>query len=114
MPHDILLDIVFNLKILTFRKEDHVMEVKDNIDSIYFIEEGIIDVVTYFEMNEFVIDRLGPGSVINYRAFFLLDQMYVNLKALTEVKILALPLKTLLGLVQKYGERNPSSSISPS
>lgn len=50
-------------------------------------------------MNVFVIDKLGPGSAINYRALFLKDQMYVNIKAVDDVKILVLDLKTLMDLV---------------
>ena len=74
------------------------------IDSIYFIEEGKVIVETEFELNKFVLDKLGPGSIINYRAVFLKDQMFVNKKALTEVKILVMSLDTLLGLVQKHSE----------
>ena len=43
------------------------------INSIYFVEEGIVEVITEFENNEFVLDKLGPGSAINYRAVFLKD-----------------------------------------
>ena len=60
------------------------------IDSIYFVEQGTVEVTSEFEANEFIIDKLGPGSAINYRAVFLKDQMYVNMTAATEVKILVL------------------------
>ena len=43
--------------------------------------------------------------MINYRAVFLRDQMYVDMKALTEVKILKLNLETLMALVAKHGEQ---------
>ena len=48
---------------------------KDDIDSIYFMEEGIVQVSSEFEKNEFIIDMLGPGSIINQRAVFLGEQM---------------------------------------
>ena len=47
---------------------------------------------------------LGPGSIINYRSVFLKDQMYVDLNAITDVKILTLDLETLMQLVNKHGE----------
>ena len=53
---------------------------------------------TSFDGNVFRIDTLGPGTVINYRSVFLRDQMYVELKAVTEVKMLDLTLETLLAL----------------
>ena len=79
-----------------------VLEIEDEIDSIYFVEEGIVNVVTEFENNEFLLDKLGPGSAINYRAFFLKDQMYVNMEAATEVKILILPYQRLIEMVNKH------------
>ena len=51
------------------------LRVGDEIDKIYFIEEGKVEVYTEFEGNRFLIDTLGPGSVINYRAVFLKDLM---------------------------------------
>lgn len=47
------------------------------IDSIYFIEEGKVEVSTEFEGFNFVIDVLHPGTAINYRSVFLRDNMYV-------------------------------------
>ena len=42
-----------------------LLKVGDEIDKIIFVERGQIEVYTEFEGNEFVIDRLGPGAVIN-------------------------------------------------
>lgn len=52
----------------------------------------------WFDGNEFRIDTLGPGTVINYRSVFLRESMYVEMRAITEVKMLDLPLETLLAL----------------
>lgn len=111
VPIDILYDILFNMKIMKFEKDQDVLDIKSDIDSIYFIEEGIIEVSCMFDKNEnnFVIEKLGPGSFLNHRAVFLSDIMYVNLKTVTEVKILALSLKKLQKLVTKYGEMNSNS-----
>ena len=81
-----------------------ILDDKDDIDSIYFMEEGIVQVSSEFEKNEFIIDMLGPGSIINQRAVFLGEQMQVSVKALTDCKILSLSLKKLLELVAKHGE----------
>jgi CRP-like cAMP-binding protein len=34
-------------------------------DKIIFVEKGQVEVYTEFEGNEFLIERLGPGAVIN-------------------------------------------------
>ena len=79
VPIDILYELIFSLDEKIFEKDDTVLEKESQIDSIYFVEDGIIDVITEFEDNQFLLDKLGPGSVINYRAVFLNDEMYVNM-----------------------------------
>ena len=105
---DIVFDIVFSLEQKFFDKDQMILAQNSNIKEIYFIEEGEVQVETEFDFNPFVIDKLGPGSVINYRAVFLKDEMYVNIKALTEVKVLSLPFETLMTLVAKHGEQSGS------
>ena len=50
-----------------------VLACQSDIKSLMIIEEGVVQVETEFEKNEFIIDLLGQGSVINYRAIFLND-----------------------------------------
>ena len=90
VPNDILFDLIFSLKSISIDKDQPVLNVFDPVNSIYFIEEGTVEVWTSFEGNEFRMDTLGPGSVINYRSVFLRDQMYVEMRAITEVKVLNL------------------------
>jgi len=108
VPVDILFDLIFHLKSKLFPKDTFMLNIHDNITEILFIEEGTVQVITEFEGNTFVIDELGPGSVINYRSVFLKDQMHVEVSTLTDVKMLALDLETLMQLVTKHGE--PSSN----
>ena len=104
VPDDILFDLIFSLISVSIDKDQPVLNVFDSISSIYFIEEGTVEVWTSFEGNEFRMDTLGPGSVINYRSVFLRDNMYVEMRAITEVKVLQLTLDTLLELTKKHGE----------
>ena len=50
-----------------------MLKVGETIEQVYLIEEGLVKILTSFEENEFIIDTLGPGSVINYRSFFTRD-----------------------------------------
>lgn len=60
---------------------------------------------TKFENNEFVVEQLHKGSAINHRAFFMQDQMYVNLRCQTDAKILYLSHEEMKKLIQKYEEK---------
>ena len=98
VPDDILFDLIFSMQYISFEKDQHVLSKNQRITSIQFIEEGIVEVWTSFDGNLFRIDTLGPGTIINYRSVFLRDQMYVEMRAITEVKMLDLSLETLLAL----------------
>ena len=56
-----------------------------NADSIVIIQKGIVEVYTMFEGNEFVIERLTTGAIINSRNFFMEDLIYVNMRCQTQV-----------------------------
>lgn len=57
-------------------------------DNLCFVQSGSIAVYTTFEGNEFIMDIIPPGSIINYRAFFLQDMMYVNMRAIFDTTLL--------------------------
>jgi len=73
----VLFDLIFSLKQELYDKETIILAEDKVVDSIFFLEEGTIEVSTEFDNNIFVIDKLGPGSAINYRSIFLKDQMYI-------------------------------------
>ena len=57
----------------------------DNCDQIIMIYSGTVEVYSEFEGNEFVLEKLGQGSILNHRAFFMEDLMYVNVRCATPV-----------------------------
>ena len=58
-----------------------------NADNFTIVYEGIVEFYTYFEKAEFIIERLYPGSLFNFRTFFMEDLMYVNAKCQTNVTL---------------------------
>ena len=44
----------------------------------------MVELYTEFEGNEFVLERLISGSIINQRVLFMEDLMYVNVRAAKE------------------------------
>ena len=49
-------------------------------DRLLFVELGVVEVYTESEGNEFVLDRLYSGSIINPRSFLLEDLLHVNIR----------------------------------
>ena len=58
---------------------DLIIKEKQKIDSILIIERGVCQVVTKFEGNEFVLEELNEGAIINYRSYLREDLMFVNM-----------------------------------
>lgn len=61
-----------------------------NDQTLLLVEEGMCEVFTEFEGNEFIIDFLPQGSIINHRAIFLQDPMAVNIRCKKYTSILRL------------------------
>jgi len=99
---DMIYDIIFSLHQETFEKDSIVLQANQPADKIYFLEEGQIELYTTFEGNDFVIEKLEKGSVLNHRAFFIQDCMYINVRCVTESKLLSLQQDTMKNLIQKY------------
>ena len=63
------------------------MKMFDIVDSITFIYKGVLEVFTELDGVEFVLERLHPGSCLNYRAFFREDQMEVSVRCLENCQL---------------------------
>lgn len=66
---------------------------------LIIVANGWVDIYTYFEGNEFVLERLTIGSVINKKNFLVEDIMQVNIKSLTFCKLYKLSLKKFLDVI---------------
>ena len=88
-------DIFYRLVPQTYEQGQLIMKENSNANSLMFVECGLIEVYTEFEGNEFVIEKLYSGSVINFRAFFMEDLNYVNMRAVELTRILELNHNTM-------------------
>ena len=83
---------------------------EDNVcESLIFIEEGCLEVYTTFEANEFIIERLYRGSALNYRAYFMKDSMYVNIRCAKEARLLMLSLESMKEIIKRHSEEKFST-----
>ena len=63
--------MIYKLERINYQKGDFIVKAYEHADSILIIEKGHCEISTEFEGNEFIIEKLYQGSVINHRAFFL-------------------------------------------
>jgi CRP-like cAMP-binding protein len=73
LKKDELHEIMYNLRQVHLEPGEYCL--LDNngskADEIIFVESGTLEVLTYMEGNEFVIDYLTQGSIINYRSILV-------------------------------------------
>ena len=62
-----------------FEEESIILREGSNPE-LLIIVSGEVEIYTCVEGTDFVIERLGPGSVINYRALFFNEPMRFNVR----------------------------------
>lgn len=71
------IDVLYSMQRIIYDKGSILMQPNDNPSDLYILQDGVIEVFTYFEEHEFIIETLHRGSIINYRTFFMQDQVQV-------------------------------------
>jgi CRP-like cAMP-binding protein len=81
-------EIIFRFKRSYLNDGEILMKELDGTDKLYIVEYGYLEIYFELEGNEFIIDRLPAGSVLNHRSIFTEDEMVVNIRAhgLTYIK----------------------------
>lgn len=69
--------------------------------SMFFVVSGVVESYTTMEGNEFVLDRLHSGSVINHRSFFLEDINSISYRAKENCQLLELTLQTIYQIMEE-------------
>jgi len=85
-----LQKMIFSLKPTHVEEGDLVLAVGQKADAIIFVERGVIEVVTHFEGEEFIIDLLKSGSSINSHSYISEETMVVNYRDARDCHILKL------------------------
>ena len=73
--------VLYTLKQKHYEKDMVILKQNDPIDTIYIIMFGQLEIYTEMEGNEFVIERLNKGSIINHNMFLMDDVSQVNIRA---------------------------------
>lgn len=84
---------------------------EQTVNSVFFIENGVVETYTTFEGNEFVLEQLYRGSVINHQAFFMQDCMYVDVRCQKDVKVLELTFDKLEDIKKRYAKHGFNKKV---
>ena len=91
-------EILYNMERVTYEK-DHLLCKKDDIATkLFVIQDGIVEVACKYATKieeQFVIERLGRGSIINHRSFMVEDDADTDFRCLTTVSCFELTAEKL-------------------
>ena len=102
MTKEIFHDLIHKLVPVNYEKGQIIIKEFSNSKSMLFIEFGHVEVFTTFEGNEFILDNLYSGSIINYRSFFMEDLMFVNFRCKENCQLLELRMTTLNEVMEEH------------
>ena len=97
IPLDVLTDIIYNMKPKYYSPGEIIQkdDYRSKSESLMLIEYGVVEVYTHMEFNEFVLEYLHSGTIINHRNFLSEDHNYTDMRCFIGCKILELDLKSL-------------------
>lgn len=73
--------IIYSFKEEIFENEELVQKVGDPTDFIIIVASGELEMLIELESNDFVLEKLRVGSIVNYHNFFFDEETFqVNLK----------------------------------
>lgn len=94
---EVLTDIIYNMKPKYYSPGEIILkaDMRSRSESMMLVEYGVIEVYTEMEFNEFVIEYLHSGSIINDRTYLTEDWIYTNMRCFIGCKVLELSIDTL-------------------
>jgi signal-transduction protein with cAMP-binding, CBS, and nucleotidyltransferase domain len=69
-----LHQIFYKLSPKVYDSNSFIFSPGEELTKLLLLVNGVVEFVTEFDGNEFVIDRVFSGSIINYRNFFMDDE----------------------------------------
>jgi len=79
---------------------------REDTTEIFFLVSGTVEYVTEIDGNDFVLKTLEAGSIINYTNVIIDDLMYVNIRCVTNVKLIVLSNEKLLQISEMFPKMN--------
>ena len=88
-----LYSLAYKMEKENYEKGQYITKSYDFADCLIIVLSGVCKVKTECEGNEFILDYLYRGSIVNHRAFLVDDLIYVDIICETHVQILKLTRK---------------------
>ena len=82
-------EMIYAMERVTYKKGEKLCKKGEDANKLFLIQQGIVEVAIEYdkrrEGQNFVIERLGRGAVINHRSFFIKDDADTDFVCRTSV-----------------------------
>ena len=75
------------------------------------IADGSVEVLTTFESNDFILDKLGRGTVLNSRNFFKKEIVTVTFRCAKDCTIYSLDHESLQEIMEAYSKKTFAKKV---
>ena len=106
-----LYDVIFSLSSKDYESGTVILAEEQLANSLFFVEQGTLEIYTQFEGNCFIIEKLHAGSAVNHRAYFMQDPMAVNVRCTQQTRLLELPNAKIKEIQEKHSNTPWSNNI---
>ena len=105
---EIMNKLMYSMELQLMDKGEILLKPGDDTNYFYIVESGCIEFVTEFEGNEFILEFLSQGSLINYHVVFSSDQVLLTIRAREHTRLLVASEKMLNELMASDQQFNKS------
>ena len=81
MNKELFHKILYSFTPRFIKMGDILLKKGDKTDSIFIVMHGTLEVYDYIDGNEFIIEKLNQGSVLNYRVISTNDEINTEIRA---------------------------------
>ena len=93
------------MKIRSYEKGSLVYQIDTNSEEMYVLQSGLVEIVHKMDKGEeFLIERLYRGSIINHNSFLMNDGIDTDARCKTPVSLYYINIQTIKYLRQKHIE----------
>ena len=83
-------ELIYSLEDRNYVQGEYVLKLQEDTTDMFLLVSGTIEYVTEVDGHEFVVKQLGEGSIINPTNVIADDLMWVNIRCVTNVKMMIL------------------------
>ena len=98
-------ELIYGMERFTYEKGTYLCKKDKTADRLYLIQDGIVEVAIKYdrrrEDQNFIIERLGRGAIINHRSFMVKDDADTDFVCLTTVSVFSLTSEKLEDVKKK-------------